>query len=88
MSKPTKPKINFSEELKELEAIADWFESENVNLDQALLKIERGMELAVRLKHHLQTVENQVETVKQKFDRTKSVGNIEDNKPDAPDKLL
>ncbi|MBW3538255.1 exodeoxyribonuclease VII small subunit [Candidatus Parcubacteria bacterium] len=61
--------INFAAGLKELEDITAWFESEEVDLDQALSKFERGMQLAAQLRTHLETVENRVEKIKQKFDR-------------------
>lgn len=58
---------NFTKDLKELEEITSWFESEEVDLDQALAKFERGMTLAAQLKEHLSGVENRVEKIKQKF---------------------
>lgn len=60
--------FDFGAGLKELEEITAWFESEEVDLNQALLKFERGMELAATLKDHLKTVENRVEKIKQRFD--------------------
>lgn len=60
-------KFQFDEAMKELEAITTWFESADVNLDQGLVKFERGMELAAQLKEHLASVENRVEKIKAKF---------------------
>jgi exodeoxyribonuclease VII small subunit len=65
MSTP-KP-FEFEPALKELEQIAAWFESSDVDLDQGLVKFERGMELANELKTHLAAVENRVEKIKQRF---------------------
>ena len=62
----TKP-FEFEKALKELEEITAWFESSDVDLDQGLAKFERGMELSAQLKEHLQTVENRVEKIKQRF---------------------
>lgn len=59
--------VNFAKELKELEAIVNWFESGQVDLDEALPKFERGMELAAKLKKHLDGFENKVEVIKKKF---------------------
>jgi exodeoxyribonuclease VII small subunit len=64
----SKPAANFNKELKELEAIVEWFESDSVDLDAALPKFERGMELAAKLKQHLEQVENKIEVIKKKFD--------------------
>lgn len=64
----TTPKsFEFDQALKELEDITAWFESTNVDLDQGLVKFERGLELAGQLKAHLATVENRVEKIKQRF---------------------
>jgi exodeoxyribonuclease VII small subunit len=60
-------KFEFEKSLKELEEITLWFESTDVDLDQGLVKFERGMELAGQLKNHLATVENRVEKIKQRF---------------------
>jgi exodeoxyribonuclease VII small subunit len=62
----TKP-FEFEQALKELEDITRWFESSDADLDQGLVKFERGMELASQLKNHLTSVENRVEKIKQRF---------------------
>lgn len=59
--------FEFEQALKELEEITLWFEGSDVDLDKGLIKFERGMELATQLKAHLQTVENRVEKIKQRF---------------------
>jgi exodeoxyribonuclease VII small subunit len=67
MSQPSQNKNDFAGGLKELEKIAAWFESEDIDLDEALGKFERGMELASKLKAQLSEIENKVEVIKQKF---------------------
>ncbi|HEX3082514.1 MAG TPA: exodeoxyribonuclease VII small subunit [Candidatus Saccharimonadia bacterium] len=62
----TKP-FEFEKALKELEDIASWFESSDVDLDAGLAKFERGMTLAAELKTHLGTIENRVEKIKARF---------------------
>ena len=59
--------FEFEKALGELEDITTWFESNTVDLDQGLVKFERGMELANELKTHLASVENRVEKIKQRF---------------------
>lgn len=58
---------NFQQELKELEEIVEWFESSEADLDEALVKFDRGMQLAEELKDRLDTMENKVKEIKQKF---------------------
>ena len=62
-------KRDFAKQLKELEAIAQWFSGEELDLDQALAKFERGMELATQLEKHLSVVKNKVEVIKKKFNQ-------------------
>jgi exodeoxyribonuclease VII small subunit len=64
--------FEFEQALKELEQITAWFESSDVDLDQGLVKFERGMELASLLKDHLLTVENRVEKIRQRFSGQKT----------------
>src|ERR1700757_494565 len=68
---------NFAKKLSELETITAWFESDNVDLDEALAKFERGMVLADELKRELQQVENRVEKIKQRFDVAPAAGDPE-----------
>lgn len=60
-------KISFADAFQELEAITEWFETQNVDLDEGVKKFERGLELAKMLKEKLADVENTVVTLKKKF---------------------
>ncbi len=71
MSKPT-DKLDFAKSMQELEAIVQALESGEVNLDAALPKFERGMELATQLRKYLKTIQNKVEIIKQRFDDSAS----------------
>jgi|GEM_PF-317005 exodeoxyribonuclease VII small subunit len=64
----TKETADFGAKLAELETITAWFESDEVDLNAALAKFERGMQLADELKRELQQVENRVEKIKARFD--------------------
>jgi exodeoxyribonuclease VII small subunit len=68
VSKQNNNDVNFGKSLAELEEIVAWFESDEVDLDSALQRFERGMELAGQLKNHLRGIENKVEVIKRKFD--------------------
>lgn len=69
MSENKKKDNDFAKQFAELEAIVEWFDSEKLDLDEALVKFERGMTLAEGLKSKLETVENKVSTIKAKFDK-------------------
>ena len=61
-------KTTFAEAFTELETITEWFETQDVDLDEGLKKFERGLELAKQLKQKLAEVENTVVTLKKKFE--------------------
>ncbi len=63
----TTKKQNFAEAFAELEAITEWFEKGDVDLDEGLKKFERGLELAKMCKIKLAEVENTVIELKKKF---------------------
>lgn len=63
----TEKKFNFGEAYKELEGIIDWFEREDVDLDEGLGKFERGLLLAQKCRERLKDVENKVVEIKKKF---------------------
>jgi exodeoxyribonuclease VII small subunit len=60
--------FSFEASLKELNEITAWFDQPDVNLDESLTKFERGVELSAALRDHLQTIENKVDKIKQRFD--------------------
>ena len=64
---PKQQKINFGESFSELEKIVQWFENEDVDLEEGLKKFERGLELAGKLKARLKEVEAKVTEIKTKF---------------------
>ena len=61
-------KESFSQAFQELEAITQWFEKGEVDLDEGLKKFERGLLLAKMCKEKLSEVENKVKEIKKKFE--------------------
>lgn len=59
--------VDFGKSFEELEAIIEWFEGEEVDLDEGIKKFERGLELAKACKGRLKEVENKVTEIKAKF---------------------
>ena len=58
---------DFGAAYKELEAIIEWFEREDVDLEEGLKKFERGLQLAKGCKERLKEVENRVTEIKARF---------------------
>ena len=63
-----KKELTFAEAFAELEKLTEWFETEDVDLDDGIKKFERGLELAQVCKKKLAEVENKVTTLKKKFE--------------------
>jgi len=60
MSKTTK---SYSQMLSELQKIIDWFEGEEVDLDEAVKKFEKANKLVDDLEKYLKTAENKIRKV-------------------------
>ncbi len=63
----TQEKFNFTKAYQEIEEINKWFQKEEIDLDEALKKYERGMELIEKCKKRLKEVENKFEEIKKKY---------------------
>lgn len=61
-------KFHFTKAYEEIEAINEWFQQEDIDLDEALKKYKRGMELVKLCKERLKEAENKFETVKKEFE--------------------
>jgi len=61
------PKFNFTKAYQEIEEINKWFQSEDIDLDEALQKYERGLELINKCKERLKEAENRFEEIKKKY---------------------
>ncbi len=60
-------KFNFTKAYEEVEEINDWFQKEETDLDEALQKYERGMDLVQKCKDRLKKAENKFEEIKKKY---------------------
>lgn len=53
----------------ELAAIIEWFESDDIELDEAIKKYEQATKLVTELENYLKTAENKVRKISAKFDK-------------------
>lgn len=65
---PTSNK-SINEDLQEFEAILAWFNQPDFDLDQALVKFEKGMRISKRIEQRLKNYEQKIEVLKQRFDQ-------------------
>lgn len=68
---PTKKNIDYQELSQELDQIMAALQNEDIGIDEAVKKYERGMELIELLQGYLEQAENKVEKIKKRFDLPK-----------------
>lgn len=59
--------INLAKALAELEAINNWFQKEEIDLDQGLAKFRRGMEIIKACRERLKQAENEFKAIRKEF---------------------
>lgn len=59
--------FNFTKAYERIEEINEWFQGEDINLDEALRKYEKGMDLIEKCKKRLKKAENKFEEIKEKY---------------------
>jgi exodeoxyribonuclease VII small subunit len=64
-------KFNFSDAYQEIERINEWFQKDNIDLEEALAKYERGMELIKKCRERLKESENKFTDIKKKYGEEK-----------------
>jgi exodeoxyribonuclease VII small subunit len=52
----------------ELDGLIAWFEGDEVNLDESLVKYEQAMKLLNDMEAYLKTAENKIKKINAKFD--------------------
>jgi exodeoxyribonuclease VII small subunit len=62
-----KPKT-YQQLAEELNKLIEWFESDQLNLDEAVEKYEQAMVLLQKMEDHLKSAENKVKKIAVKFD--------------------
>lgn len=67
MPNSKKPKT-YQQMADELNGLIDWFESDDVNLDDAVDKYEEAMMLLEQMENYLKSAENKVNKIAAKFD--------------------
>jgi exodeoxyribonuclease VII small subunit len=60
-------KTDFKSKLEELETINEWFQSDDIDLDEGLKKLKRAKELIKYCKSRLKDVENEFNTIKEEM---------------------
>jgi len=60
-------KFNFTKAYQEIEEINEWFQNEEIDLDEALQKYEKCMDLINKCKERLREAENKFEEIKKKY---------------------
>jgi len=61
-------KSDLTNKLAELESLLQWFEQDDLDIEQALDKYEKGNELAKSIREQLTSIENKITVLEKKFD--------------------
>ncbi len=61
------PQFNFSDSMKEIDQINEWFQQDDLDLEAALTKLKRGKELIKQCKTRLDDIENEFKELKADF---------------------
>ncbi|HET9721659.1 MAG TPA: exodeoxyribonuclease VII small subunit [Candidatus Saccharimonadales bacterium] len=67
MAKPKTPK-SYKQMTQQLNQMVEWFESDEVDLDQAVGKYQEALRLLAEMEEYLKTTENKVKKIAAKFD--------------------
>lgn len=62
-------KNNLKDKLAELEKLLEWFEQDDLDIEEALAKYEKGSELASSIREQLSEIENKITVIEKKFDQ-------------------
>lgn len=63
-----KPTRSYQQMADQLAGLIDWFESDEVSLDEAVAKYEQAMDLLKEMEDYLKTAENKIKKINLKFD--------------------
>jgi exodeoxyribonuclease VII small subunit len=63
-------KLNLSKAFEQLEQITSELSSQDLDVEAAIDKFERGLKISEQLKTRLNEIENRIETIKLKFKDT------------------
>ena len=58
-----------AEKLEKLESLLTWFESEEITVEESLQKYEEALQLAKEVEELLEKAKNNVEIIKQTFEK-------------------
>ena len=67
MANQKKPKT-YQQMADELAGLVEWFESSQVNIDEAVSKYQQAMQLLEDMETYLKTAENKIKKIAVKFD--------------------
>ncbi len=62
-------KVSTQEKMKQLETIVEWFESDDVDIDEALQKYEEGLKLVNELQKDMKTSKNKFIKLQKSFEQ-------------------
>lgn len=71
MSQKNKQSETFEQKLARLEALVEWFESDDATVSESSVKLEEGLDLLAQLRTELYETELKVEKIKKRYQESK-----------------
>lgn len=62
---------DLNKKLSELETLVAWFESDDIDIEQAIVKFESANKLADEIRKQLNELENKITILNERFDKEK-----------------
>jgi exodeoxyribonuclease VII small subunit len=63
VSKPSSAKKTYQQLSNQLAELLGWFESDKVNLDEAIVKYQQALKLLDQMENYLKTAENKIKKI-------------------------
>lgn len=80
----TNTDFDFKKSISELEEINRWFQEEEIDLDEGLIRLKKGKDLIQKCRDRLKSVENEFIKIKEEFNETDTVKKTDGESKENP----
>lgn len=81
MAKTTK--VNLKESLNKLQEITEWFKNDDLDLDEGLTKLRKGVEIIKLCKSRVQEIENEFVDIKKELESDSFISSDDEDDSDS-----
>lgn len=73
----TKSKIDIKKSLSELQQITEWFQNDDIDLDQGIDKLKEGVQIIKECRKRIQEIENEFIDIKKELVETEDLFDLD-----------